>query len=96
MTRKFAGEEAAGNGDGRGGFRGNVGEEEGRSLECGEGWAARLAGDGGGRDERKGRSVEEMISPEVKLGMAGDGDGGGDGGTAVLRRWRRHEDGGAQ
>ena len=27
--------------DGRGGFRGNVGEEEGRSRECGEGWAAR-------------------------------------------------------
>ena len=49
-----------GSGDGRGGFRGNVGEE-GRSLEWGEGWAAKLAGDGGGRDERNGRSVEEMI-----------------------------------
>ena len=35
-----------------------------------------MAGGGGGRDERKVRSVEEMLSPEVELGMAGDGDGG--------------------
>ena len=62
--------------------------KRGGSLECREGWAAGLAGDGGGRDERKVRSVEEMLSPEVELGMAGDGDGG-DGGAAVRSRRRR-------
>ena len=50
-----------------------------------------MAGDGGGRDERKVRSVEEMISPEVELGMGGDRDGGGDDGGTAVRRRRRSE-----
>ena len=78
-------------------WRFREGEWEG-SLEYGEGWATRMAGDGGRRDERKGRSVEEMILPEVELGMAGDGDAGGDDGSAAVRRRRQRrrqlEDGG--
>ena len=38
-------------------------------------WAEGMVGDGEEGMDGKVRSVEEMILPEVELGMAGDGEG---------------------